>query len=70
MGYMQHTADFARLSSVAVEPSILAQTLLLALSLMLPFILGNYRLFGKSLDRWSFTVLLIVVFLTTSSTAY
>ena len=59
-----------RLSSVSVEPSVLAESLLIALALYLPFILGAHRLFGKALDRALFAMMFVVLFLTTSSTAY
>lgn len=71
LGYLEFlTGDVFRLSSVSVEPSIFAQTLLVAVSLYLPFVLGRLRLFGKILDRVLFGLLVIVLFLTTSSTAY
>jgi hypothetical protein len=71
MGYRQFLADGVfRISSVAVEPSIFAQTLLVALSIYLPFIFGTSILFGKVLDRWLFALLLAVLCMTTSSTAY
>ena len=71
MGYKQFlAASVFRLSSVAVEPSIFAQTLLVALSLYLPFIFGKRTLFGKVLDRWMYALLFAVLCLTTSSTAY
>lgn len=59
-----------RLSSVSVEPSIFAQTLLVALSLYLPFVFGELRIFGKVMDRLLFTLMLVVLCLTSSSTAY
>src|ERR1017187_5359065 len=71
MGYKQFLADNVfRLSSVAAEPGIFAQTLLVALSLYLPFIFGKRTLFGKVLDRWMYALLFAVLCLTTSSTAY
>jgi O-antigen ligase len=70
MGYMQRLQDFPRLSSVAVEPSIFAQTLLVAIALYLPFIFGSLTLFGKTLDRWLFALLLAILCLSTSSTGY
>ncbi len=71
MGYKQFlAASVFRLSSVAVEPSIFAQTLLVALSLYLPFIFGKRILFGKVLDRRLYVLLFAVLCLTTSSTAY
>ena len=70
LGYMEQTGDFFRLSSVSVEPSIFAQTLLVAISLTLPFVFGKTRLFGKVPDASLFWLLLGVLCLTTSSTAY
>jgi len=59
-----------RLSSVSVEPSVLAQTLLIAVALYLPFIFGSHSAFGKVVDRCLFVLMLLVLFLSTSSTAY
>jgi O-antigen ligase len=71
MGYKEHlTESVYRLSSVGVEPSIFAQTLLVAVSLYLPFVFGSARLFGRVLDRYLFSLLFAVLCLTTSSTAY
>jgi hypothetical protein len=64
------TEGVYRLSSVAVEPSIFAQALLVALALYLPFILGPKPLFGRAADRTMFALMLTILFLTTSSTAY
>jgi O-antigen ligase len=70
MGYLENEAGFPRLSSVAVEPSIFAQSLLIAVSLCLPFVFGSLSLFGKTRDRCMFFLLVLVLCLTTSSTAY
>jgi hypothetical protein len=64
------TAGVPRLSSVAVEPSILAQTFLVALSLYLPFVFGKQTLFGKKRDRLFFILIFVVLLLSSSSTAY
>jgi len=70
-GYLQQiSGGVFRLSSVSVEPSIFAQTLLVALSLYLPFVFSAPILFGKALDRLLFALVLVVLCLTTSSTAY
>ncbi len=69
-GYLQTAAGFNRLSSVSVEPSILSQTLLVAIALYLPFIFGAGRLFTRATDRGFFLLLIAVLFLSTSSTAY
>jgi O-Antigen ligase len=71
MGYQELlTGDVIRLSSVGVEPSIFAQTLLVALSLYLPFVFGAPILFGKALDRSLFALIFVVLCLTTSSTGF
>jgi hypothetical protein len=70
LGYLEQTGTFYRLSSVSVEPSIFAQTLLVAISLTLPFVFGTPRLFGKIADRCIFWLFVVVLCLTTSSTAY
>ena len=72
MGYavLYITAGVPRLSSVSVEPSNLAQTLLVAVSLYLPFVFGKHELFGKVLDRLFISLIFLVLLLTSSSTAY
>ncbi|GAC1422668.1 MAG: hypothetical protein NVSMB62_18570 [Acidobacteriaceae bacterium] len=69
-GYMQSSGEFSRLSSVTVEPSIFSQTLLIAIALYLPFIFSRRRLFGRGFDRAFFFLLIAVICLSTSSTAY
>ena len=70
-GYNQvPTEGIFRLSSVAVEPSVFAEVLLMAASLYIPFVFGPKSLFGRRLDRALFTLILVILFLTTSSTAY
>ena len=71
MGYKQVISGGTfRLSSVAVEPSIFAQALLVAIVLFLPYLSGRNRLFGRKADRLMVGLLLVVLLLTTSSTAY
>lgn len=71
MGYKEYlVGNVFRISSVAVEPSIFAQTLLIAIALCLPFVFGRQVLFSRLKDRWLFALLLVVLFLTTSSTGY
>ena len=64
------TGDVFRLSSVAVEPSVFAQVLLVAVSLYIPFVFGSGRLFGRRLDRVLFALIAVILLMTTSSTAY
>jgi O-antigen ligase len=71
MGYKQVLAENVfRVSSVAVEPSIFAQALLVAVSIYLPYVLGKGWLFGRRADRAMFLLMVLVLFLTTSATAY
>lgn len=69
-GYLQRSEAVFRLSSVAVEPSVLAQTLLIPLCLGLPFALGKFTLFGKRADRLLLCSVFAVLCLSTSSLAY
>jgi len=64
------TEGVTRVSSVAVEPSILAQYLMTALPLTLAPSLGLKYIFSKSADRFAFCLVLVVLILTTSSVAY
>lgn len=70
-GYLQ-TLDvgISRVSSTAVEPSVLAQSLLAALPLTLPAWLGRGSILSISIDRWSTFLFLTVLLLSTSATAY
>ncbi len=69
-GLLQQTAGIIRIASVSVEPSILSQTLLVALSLCLPFVFGTDTLFSRKIDRKLFWLILVGLSITTSSTAY
>jgi hypothetical protein len=70
-GYREVLEDGSfRLSSVAVEPSIFAQSLLIAIAIYLPYIFTQRVLFGKKIDRVLFGLLVIVLCMTTSSTGY
>ncbi|MDR3736250.1 MAG: O-antigen ligase family protein [Acidobacteriaceae bacterium] len=69
-GYMQRIRGFPRIASVAVEPSVFAQTMVIAVCLYLPFVFGRLRLFGKAWDRRLFALLFGVLCLSTSSTGY
>jgi len=68
--YTDKLGFFYRLSSVSVEPSILSQTLLIAVALFLPFVFGRFHLFGRKTDRRLFAVTFLTLCLTTSSTGY
>ncbi len=70
-GYLQ-TLDvgISRVSSTAVEPSVLAQSLLAVLPLTLPAWLGRGSILSISIDRWSTFLFLTVLLLSTSATAY
>jgi O-antigen ligase len=70
-GYKEVLMDGTfRISSVAVEPSILAQSLLIAVAVYLPYIFTPLVLFERTFDRIFFCILVVVLCLTTSSTAY
>ncbi len=59
-----------RISSVALEPSVFAQTLVALLPLTLPAWIGRGRILSVALDRLSTVLFLIMLILSTSSTAY
>jgi hypothetical protein len=59
-----------RISSVALEPSVFAQTVVALLPLTLPAWIGRGRILSVALDRFSTVLFLIVLILSTSSTAY
>ncbi|MBS1820792.1 MAG: O-antigen ligase family protein [Acidobacteria bacterium] len=70
-GYKEALAEgLFRLSSVAVEPSIFAISLLLAIAVYLPYILTSTPLFGKKYDRIFFGILCAILCMSTSSTGY
>ena len=70
-GFLQ-TLDvgISRVSSVAVEPSVLAQSLLAVLPLTLPAWLKRGSILSSSIDRLSTLLFLVVLILSTSATAY
>jgi hypothetical protein len=70
LGYLETFGGVLRLSSVTVEPSMFARTLLLALPLCVPFVFGKSKLFGKIPDLLLLLLLFVVLCLTTSSNAY
>lgn len=59
-----------RVSSVALEPSTLAVTLVGIIPLLIIPIANRIRLFGKHLDRFIVALLFITLVLTTSATGY
>lgn len=60
----------ARVSSVATEPSILAQYLCTAIPLAVPGLLGRGCVFSRRTDRFAFFLMFLIFLLTTSSVAY
>jgi len=71
-GYTETLAmsEITRLTSVAVEPSMLVQTLLLGLTFTLPALLGNGYILGLQKDRIAATMLIFTCLAATSSTGY
>jgi len=64
------SVEIARLTSVAVEPSMLVQTLLIGLVFTLPAILGSGSIFGRYKDRMIALLLIAICLAATSSTGY
>jgi hypothetical protein len=69
-GYLEYSGGLPRLASVAVEPSILGETLLIAIAILMPYVFGAPVLFSKKKDRAIFALITLVLCLSTSSTAY
>jgi O-antigen ligase len=71
-GYLQviTEANITRISSVAVEPSILAKYLLTALPFLLFSIIFGYPILGLKRDKISIILLLAVSLMSTSTSAY
>jgi hypothetical protein len=63
-------SGLSRVSSVAVESSILSQFLLTVLPLTVPAIIGKGYVISRFFDRLAFLVIVFVLLITTSSTAY
>jgi hypothetical protein len=61
---------FKRMSSVALEPSILSQVLLTVIPLTIPAVLGCGYLVSRRFDRGCFLLLTAALIATTSSSAY
>ena len=72
MGYLQELGDLGvtRISSVATEPSMFAQSSLIALIFAIFAVFGGRVLISKFWDRVALVVVCGVLLLTTSSTAY
>lgn len=64
------TLDIRRVSSVALEPSSLATTLIGMIPFLVMSTFAKAYIFGKYLDRVVAALLIIVLILTTSSTGY
>lgn len=62
--------DTTRIASVAVEPSLLAQFLLSVLPIICATILFKRPLFSLLVDRTALILIVIVLFISTSATAY
>jgi len=59
-----------RVSSVAVEPSVLTLFLCTVVPLTLPALLGRGYIYSRRIDRWCFFLFLLTLLLTTSTAAY
>ena len=72
MGYLQDLPELGltRISSVAAEPSILAQFALIALVFAIFAVFAQRVLISKFWDRIALAALVLILLLTTSSTAY
>jgi hypothetical protein len=72
LGYLQELSDFgvARISSVATEPSMLAQFMLIALVFAIFAVFAQRVVISKFWDRLALVTTILILFLTTSSTAY
>jgi hypothetical protein len=72
MGYTQELGDLgvARISSVSTEPSMLAQFMLVALVFAIFTVFGKRTVISKFWDRVALVVTVLILLLTTSSTAY
>jgi hypothetical protein len=69
-GYLALLEGVARVSSVATEPSVLAQYLCTVIPLTMPALLGKGYIYSRRFDRWCFCLLLVTFLLTTSTVAY
>ncbi len=62
--------EVTRLTSVAVEPSMLVQTLLIGLAFTLPALFGSRYIWGPHKDRVAALLLILTCLAATSSTGY
>lgn len=71
-GYMEtlDIADITRVTSVAVEPSMLVQTLLIGVAFTLPALFGSGHVLGKVKDRIACVLLILICIAATSSVGY
>jgi hypothetical protein len=69
-GYMERLYGYSRISSVAAEPSMFAQSLITLLPLTIPAWIKRGCVFSVSFDRTCSVVMLAALILSTSSTAY
>jgi O-Antigen ligase len=72
MGYLQDIQELGltRISSVATEPSILAQYTLIALVFAIFALVGKYPVISRFWDRTALVVTALLLLMTTSTTAY
>jgi hypothetical protein len=72
LGYDKSLESVAvpRVSSVALEPSVLALCLVGMLPIVIAAVMGRRRIFGKYMDWFTLLLLLLTLALTTSSTGY
>jgi hypothetical protein len=71
-GYAQVLRELgvSRISSVATEPSMFAQSVLIALVIALFAVIGKQPLISKAWDRFALAIILGALVLSTSTTAY
>jgi hypothetical protein len=69
-GDTSQMAEVARLTSVAVEPSMLVQTLLIGVAFTLPALFGSGCVYGRNKDRIAACLLIFICLAATSSTGY
>lgn len=69
-GYLETVNGISRISSAATEPSVFAQSLLSLLPLTLPAWLNRGSVFSYTIDRSCTVLFIVLLILSTSSTAY
>ena len=70
MGFLETLNGIGRVSSVAAEPSVFAQSLVTLLPLTLPAWLGKGSVFSRRIDKLASALFILLLILCTSSTAY